>query len=313
MNWLRSIILPAEGSQYARQVDNLFMFIVLISAFFFLLIAGLLAYFIWRYRRRRPDEVTPDISHNFKLEVVWSVIPLILVTVIFFWGFHSYMNATVPPGESLEIQVTGKKWLWQFEYPDGMRTINEIHVPVGKPVKLIMSSEDVIHSFYVPSFRIKMDVLPNRYTQVWFLPEAEGEHTLFCAEYCGRGHSDMLGKIFVDSAEKFRQWQELGDERTRTMPLAELGALLYESRGCASCHSLDGSRREGPSFKGIFGQQQKMSDGSSVLADENYLRESILQPQAKILAGYEGIMPTFQGVLRDREISALVEFIKAQK
>lgn len=313
MNWIRSIILPAEGSSYARSVDDLYMFIVYLSAFFFLLIAGLLVYFVWRYRRRGQDDVTPDISHSFKLEVIWTVVPLILVIVIFFWGFTSYMEATVAPGGALEIQAVAKKWLWQFEYPDGTRTINEIYVPAGQPVRLIMSSEDVIHSFYVPSFRIKMDVLPSRYTSTWFQPRGEGVHTLFCAEYCGRGHSDMLGKIHVVSEEKYREWRELGDERTRNMPLAELGAILYESKGCETCHSLDGSRREGPSFQGIWDEQHTMADGASVLVDENYLRESILQPQAKIRSGYEGIMPTFQGLLRDREISALIEFIKAQQ
>ena len=299
MDWLRSIMLPAEGSSYAGQVDNLYLFIFGINVFFFLLIAALLGYFVWRYRRRGSHDVTPRITHNFKLEVVWSVIPLILVIVIFFWGFDSYMEARVAPHEALEIQAVGKKWLWQFEYPDGMRTINEIHVPVGKPVRMIMSSEDVIHSFYVPSFRVKMDVLPNRYTELWFHPTETGVHTLFCAEYCGRGHSDMIGKIHVDTEEKFREWQELGDEQTRTMPLPELGAILYESRGCNTCHSLDGSRRDGPSFQGTFGSTRQFSDGTSVIADENYIRESILEPQAKILSSYEGIMPTFQGLLRD--------------
>ena len=313
MNWLRSILLPVEGSAYAGQHDSLFLFITLLSAFFFCVIAALLGFFVWRYRRRGPDDVTPNISHSLKLEIVWSVIPSIIVIFIFFWGFHRYIETSISPGEALEIQVIGKKWLWQFEYPDGMRTLNEIHIPVGKPVRFIMSSEDVIHSFYVPSFRVKKDVVPNMYTELWFQPTEEGVHQLFCAEYCGRGHSDMLGKIYVDSEEKFREWQELGDERSRTMPLAELGAQLYESRGCETCHSLDGSRRDGPSFKGIFGQTHQFTDGTSAVVDENYIRQSILEPQAKIRTSFQGIMPTFQGLLRDREISALVEFVKSQQ
>jgi len=313
MNWLRSLLLPPEGSSYAGHVDTLYLFIVLVSGFFFLLIAGLVSYFVWRYRRRGPDEITPFITHNFKLELVWSLIPLGIVILLFFWGLHGYVSAYVPPGEALEIQVTAKRWIWQFEYPDGTRTLNEIHVPVGRPVRLVMTSEDVIHSFFVPGFRIKMDVVPGRYTEAWFLAKAEGVYTLLCAEYCGRGHSDMLGKIYVDSEAKFREWQEQGDERTRTMPLAELGALLYESRGCATCHSIDGSRREGPSFKGLFGHEVRFADGTTAIADENYLRESILEPQAKIVAGYQPIMPTFQGLLREREIRALIEFIKAQQ
>jgi cytochrome c oxidase subunit 2 len=313
MEWLRSLLLPVAGSAYARQVDDLFIFITFLSAFLFLLVTGLLAVFLVRYRRRRPGEVTPHIVENFKLEVVWTVIPLALVTVVFFWGFVSFMQATVAPADALEIQVTAKRWLWEFEYPNGTRTINEIHVPIGKPVKLVMSSQDVIHSFFVPSFRLKTDVLPNRYTELWFTPTSEGLHTLFCAEYCGRGHSDMSGRIWVDSEAKYQEWLEKGDPTSQSMPLAQLGALLYTNRGCATCHSLDGSRGQGPSFKGIFGQQHRMTDGKSFLVDENYLRNSILQPQTEIREGYEGIMPTFQGVLRDREILALIEFIKSQQ
>ncbi len=313
MEWLRSLLLPVAGSTYARQVDDLFFFITFLSAFFFLVVTGLLAVFIVRYRRRRPDEVTPRITENFRLEIVWTVVPLLLVMVVFFWGFHSFMMASVAPADSLEIQVTAKRWLWQFEYPNGTRTINELHLPVGKPVKLVMSSDDVIHSFFVPSFRLKTDVLPNRYTELWFTPTREGLHTLFCAEYCGRGHSDMSGKIWVDSEAKYQDWLENGDQTTQLMPRAQLGALLYTNRGCATCHSLDGSRGQGPSFKGVFGEQQRMTDGKTFLVDENFIRTSILQPQAEIREGYTGIMPTFQGVLRDREILALIEFIKSQK
>ena len=313
MNWLKSIMLPVQGSVYASQYDDLFIFIVLLTLFFFVLIAVILGVFVWRYRRRGPDDVTPHLAYNARLEVVWTVIPVIIVIIIFVWGFKDYMNATTAPGDALEIQVIAKQWLWQFEYPDGMRTVNEIHIPVGKPVRFILSSENVIHSFFVPGFRVKKDVVPSMYTELWFQPEKQGVYTLFCAEYCGRGHSDMLGKIFVDSEEKFKEWQELGDEQSRTMPLAELGALLYESRGCETCHSLDGSRRDGPSFKGIFGHEVRFTDGTSLTVDENYIRESILDSQAKIVAGFEGIMPTFQGLLREREISALVEFVKSQQ
>ncbi len=313
MNWLRSILLPAAASDYARRVDDLYIFLVVLSGLLFLLVGGLLSYFVLRYRRRRPGEVTPHITENFRLEVFWTVVPLIIVTVIFFWGFHGYMQATVAPAEAMEIQVTAKRWLWEFEYPWGARTVNEIHIPVGKPVKFILTSADVIHSFYVPGFRLKTDVLPNRYTELWFTPLNEGLHTIFCAEYCGRGHSDMSGKIWVDSEARYQEWLENGDQASQNMPLAELGKLLYESRGCATCHSLDGTRGQGPSFKGIFGERHRMAGGTAVLVDENYIRESMLEPQAKIREGYQGIMPTFQGLLREREILALIEFIKAQK
>lgn len=311
-SWLRQLLLPAEGSSYAGQADRLFLFLVGLSTFFFLLIAGLAAYFVIRYRRRGPDRLSAP-SHNTALEVVWSVIPLLLVIVIFFWGFHGFINAAVSPAEAMEIKVVAKKWLWQFEYPNGVRTVNELHVPVGKPVRLVMISEDVIHSFYVPTFRIKQDVLPSRYTQLWFEPTLVGAHRILCTEYCGRGHSDMLGVIHVKTDEEYRQWLETGGDVGKNMPPAEFGRLLYGSKGCETCHSLDGSRGQGPSFKGLFGHPVLLAGGQRVVADENYLRESILQPQAKVVAGYEPVMPTFQGLLQESEINALIEFIKAQK
>lgn len=312
-DWIRSIVVPVQGSAYAGQVDRLYLFLIWLTIFFFLLIAGLLAYFVFKYRRRTEDDQTPNITHHNGLEAAWTLLPLAIVIGIFFWGFHSYMEAQVSPADAMEVQVTAKKWVWTFEYPNGTRTLNELHVPLGRPVKLIMTSEDVIHSFYVPTFRIKQDVVPNTYTQLWFQPTEPGLHRLLCAEYCGKGHSDMGGKIFVDDEKKYKDWLENGGDLGKNMPLAQFGALLYESRGCQTCHSLDGSRGDGPSFKGIFGQGVKLADGKSVAVDENYIRESILQPQAKIVAGFEPIMPTFQGMLREREISALVEFIKERK
>ncbi|MGE5571241.1 MAG: cytochrome c oxidase subunit II [Rhodospirillales bacterium] len=312
-DWLRSVLLPVEGTHYAGSVDNLYSFLLYMGAFFFLLIAGLLTYFLIRYRRRGPDDKTPHIVKNHKLEVVWTLIPLALVMFIFFWGFHTYMDAAVSPGDAMEIQVTAKKWVWQFEYPNGIRTLNELHVPINKPIRLVMTSEDVIHSFFVPTFRIKQDVLPNTYTQLWFTATEPGMHRLFCAEYCGRSHSEMLGRIFVDDEKTYNEWLETGGDEGKNMPLAEFGAMLFKSRGCNTCHSLDGTRGEGPSFRGVFGSQVKLQDGSVALADENYIRESILRPQAKVVAGFQPIMPTFEGMLREREINALVEFIKAQR
>ncbi len=311
--WIRSIIVPIEGTAYAGQVDQLYVFLIWLTIFFFVLVGGLLTYFVFKYRRRGPDDRTPHLTHHNGLEIAWTLIPLAIVIFIFFWGFRSYMEAQVSPADALEIQVTAKKWVWTFEYPNGTRTLNELHVPLGKPVKLIMTSEDVIHSFFVPTFRIKQDVVPNTYTQLWFEPTQAGLHRLLCAEYCGKGHSDMGGKIFVDDEKKYKDWLETGGDVGKGMPLPQFGALLYQSRGCQTCHSLDGVRGEGPSFKGIFGHPVKLSDGRSVVVDENYIRESILQPQAKVVAGFEPVMPTFQGMLREREINALVEFIKEQK
>ena len=313
MNWIRDQILPRQISTIAPGHDTLFMFITALSFVFFVIVATALVYFVVRYRRRGPDEVTPHITHNFKLEVVWSVIPLLLVIGIFFWGFHGYMTAAIAPSESMEIAVSGKKWQWEFEYPDGMRSLNELHVPVHQNVRIILTSQDVIHSFYVPAFRVKKDAVPGRYTELWFNATEAGTYQLFCAEYCGKGHSDMLGKIVVESKEGYERWLKEGDEQLKSMPLPELGKLIYENRGCATCHSLTGEKGQGPSWKGIYGEQQKMVDGASILVDENYIRESILQPQKHIVLGYEGIMPTYQGLLRDREILGVIAYIKTLK
>lgn len=313
MNWLHNFILPKQASTLAPGIDTLFWFITGINVLFFVLIAGLLAFFILSYRRKSPDEVTPHITHHQTLEIVWSVVPLLLVMVIFFWGFHTYMKAQVAPGNSMEIQVTGKKWVWQFEYPDGMRTLNELHVPVNKPVRLVMASEDVIHSFFVPTFRIKQDVVPGRYTELWFQPTEAGVHQVLCTEYCGKGHSDMLAKISVDDEATYQKWLVEGDEEMKKMPLVDLGKMVHENRGCATCHSLDGSRGQGPSWRGIFGQVHNMQDGSAIKVDENYILESIMDPQKHVLQGYEPVMPTFKGLLRPREVTGTIEFIKTLK
>jgi len=304
-------MLPGQNSAYTRDYDLMFMSIVGLCAFFFVLIAVLVFFFIIRYRRRENAGPTPHITHNLTLELVWSIIPLIIVIGIFFWGFHNYMNAAVAPGDALEIQVTGKKWLWTFEYPDGMRTINEIHVPVGRAVRLIMTSEDVIHSFFIPGMRIKQDVVPGRCTEEWFQPDKPGTLQVFCAEYCGKSHSQMMAKIVVDDAAKYAEWLEKGDEFTQTAPLKEVGQRVWENRGCKECHSIDGVKGQGPSFKGIWMKMEKMSDGKMVQVEANYIRESMMYPQMKVVAGFEPIMPTFQGLLREREMLGVIEYIKS--
>jgi cytochrome c oxidase subunit 2 len=305
--------MPSQDSTLAPDVDNLFWFITAVDAVFFLLIAVLTVYFATKYRRRSANEVTPHITHHLPLEVAWSVFPLLILIVIFFWGFHGFMKASVSPGQAMEIQVSGKKWQWQFEYPDGMRTLNEVHVPINKPVRFVMTSEDVLHSFFVPTFRIKHDVIPNRYTEVWFTPTRAGRHQIFCAEYCGKGHSDMLARVVVDDEAAYQKWLVEGDEEMKKMPLPELGKMVHENRGCATCHSLDGTRGQGPSWKGIWGQTEQFQDGTSAVVDANYIRESLMEPQKHIIRGYEGIMPTYKGLLRDREILGAIEFIKSLK
>ena len=311
MEWLRSLVLPPQGSAFASQVDDLYMFLIWLSLFFFLLIAGLAIYSAIRWRHK-PGDVTPHISHNTTLEITWTIIPLFLVIMIFFWGFKGYLEASVPPGDATEIQVTAQKWNWTFEYPDGNRAINELHIPLGKPVKFIMSSQDVIHDFFVPDMRVKHDILPNRYTEIWFTPTVAGKHHVECAEYCGKGHSDMAATIYVDTPKDYDKWLETGGVDPN-MPLPQMGALLYQTKGCATCHSIDGTKGTGPSWKGVYGSMQQLSDGSSVMADENYIRESILVPGAKVVKGYDNVMPVFQGLLRDREVNALVAYIKTLK
>ena len=310
---LTDFVLPDRASTLAGNHDALFWSITAVASFFFLMICALILIFVRRYRRRSPDEITPHITHNQTLEIVWSVVPLGIVIVIFFWGFYGYMNAQVAPANAIEIQATGKKWVWQFEYPDGMRTLNEFHVPVNRPVRMVLSSEDVIHSFFVPSVRIKKDAVPGRYTEAWFTATKPGVYQVFCTEYCGRGHSDMLAKIHVDDEAKYQKWLVEGDESLKTMPLNELGHLVWENRGCSTCHSLDGTRGQGPSWKGIFGKTHQLADGKSVVVDENYIRESVLEPQSKVVAGFEPIMPTYKGMLRDREVLGVVEYIKQLK
>lgn len=313
MNWLVNLVMPDQASTLAPGIDGLFWFITFINTIFFIVIAAGVVIFVKRYRRRGPDEITPHITHNQKLEIAWSVGPLFILIAIFFWGFHGFMRAQIAPANAMEIQVKAKKWVWEFEYPDGMRSLNSFHVPLNRPVRLVMTSEDVLHSFFVPTFRAKMDIIPNRYTEVWFEPTKAGVHQIFCTEYCGKGHSDMLAKVHVDDEATYQRWLKEGDEEIQKMPLKELGRLVWENRGCATCHSIDGTRGQGPTWKGIYGTNRPFTDGTSAVADENYIRQSILEPNAKVVQGYEPVMPTFQGLLRDREVLGAIEYIKSLK
>jgi len=288
----------------------MYMAIFWLSVVMFIGLMVPMVWFSWRYRYV-PGRVTPHQTHNTALEVFWSVVPLLICVGLFFWGIYGYMHFAVGPGESMEVQVTAKKWLWQFEFPDGTRAVNELHVPVNKSVHLVMTSEDVLHDFFIPDMRVKRDIIPGRYTEFWFTPTVVGEHTSTCAEYCGKGHSDMRAKVFVDTQEKFDDWMATGGDEWMKYPPPVWGKMQWDQKGCATCHTIDGSKSKGPSWKGIFGKQEKLKGGVSVTVDENYLRESMLQPQAKVVDGFEPIMPTFQGLLRENEIRGLVEFIKS--
>jgi cytochrome c oxidase subunit 2 len=304
--------LPPPDSTVAAAVDNLFYFILWVSVFFFVLIVSLMVVFVVLYRRRPGVEAGPAPSHNTALEVTWSVIPLILVIVIFYMGFTGYMEMRSVPRDSYRIEVEAQMWSWLFRYPNGHEDI-DLHVPVDRPVRLVMTSQDVIHSLFIPAFRVKMDLVPGRYTTTWFQAVRPGEYDLYCAEYCGTGHSDMLAKVVVHQPGEFESWlQEAADLFKRLSPV-EAGDILYRRKGCGTCHSRDGTALVGPTFKGIFGKTHTFTDGTSQQVDENYLRESILEPGAKIREGYKNQMPTYQGRLNDQELSAIIQFIESLK
>ncbi len=307
-------MLPPQGSAFAAEVDNVYMWLFWLSVFLFLGITVPAVYFAWRYRYK-PGRVTPHQTHNTLLEIVWSVLPLMLCVLIFFIGLNGWMKYVVAPGEALEIQILARKWSWAFEYPDGSRTVNEVHVPVNKPVRFVMTSEDVLHDFFVPDMRVKHDVIPGRYTQVWFTPTVLGTHHVTCAEYCGKGHSDMQAKLVVDNEADYAKFLETGGsewEDYKQNPAA-WGKLQWERKGCNTCHSIDGTRiaNGGPSWKGIWGKMEKLNNGKEVLVDADYVQESMMQPSAKVVSGFEPIMPTFQGLLRPHEIQGLMAFIKS--
>jgi len=313
MDTAGTIFLPPGSSTLAGDVDALFYFLVYASIAVFGIVVFALVFFIIRYRHRRTEKLatTQGPSHSLRLELLWSIIPTILVIIVFVWGFRVFIRMHVVPKDAMEIKVTGQKWFWSFDYPEGIATVNELVVPVGKPVKLLMSSSDVIHSFFVPHFRIKMDVLPNRYTVTWFEAIRPGNYDLFCAEFCGDGHSDMIGKVRVVSEREFAEWLETGTAGGEDLPPEQYGASLFVGRACHTCHSVEGQRMIGPALNGIFGKEHALASGERVIADENYLRESILEPQAKIVAGYEPVMPTYQGLLNDRQIDALIAYLKS--
>lgn len=305
-------MLPPQGSEFAKEIDFVYMGIFWLSVVLFVAIVGSMSYFAWRYRYV-PGRVTPHQTHNTVLEIIWSVLPLLLCVGLFFWGLVGYLKYAVAPGEAMEIQVTAQKWQWAFEYPDGTRSLNEVHVPANKPVRFVMTSVDVLHDFYVPDMRVKMDVIPNRYTMIWFTPTVVGEHVSTCAEYCGKGHSDMHAKVFVDTQADYDKWMATGGTEYQNYPPEEWGKIQWERKGCQTCHTVDGTRSKGPSWKGIFGKTEKLNNGTTVQVDENYLRESMLNPNAKVVDGFEAIMPTFQGLLRQNEMDGLIAYIKSLK
>jgi cytochrome c oxidase subunit II len=311
MDTSATFFLPPSQSTIAPDVDALFNFLLYATIGFMIIVAGGIAFFVISYRRRGKDKLTAGASHNFNLEVIWTVIPTLLAIIVFSWGLRLYLRMYVAPKDALEIKVTAQKWFWSFDYPSGKSTVNELVVPAGKAIKLLMSSKDVIHGFYIPDFRIKIDVLPSRYSSTWFDATYPGEHDLLCTQYCGTGHSSMLARVRVLPERDYNDWLQQGGGGGQGMSLAEYGKQLYGSKACVTCHRVDGVASTGPSFKDVFGESITLAGGAHVKADENYLRESILDPQAKIVAGYQPVMPTYKGILDNRQVDALVAYIKS--
>lgn len=301
-------LLPEQASTFAVGVDNIYFFLVAVSVFFTALIAALLIFFAVKYRRR-PGVSSQPVGEDPLLETLWLAIPFVIVMVMFVWGAVLYAQWAKPPQDSMTVYAVGKQWMWKFQHPTGPREINELHVPVGVPVKLLMTSEDVIHSLYVPAFRVKTDVVPGRYSTVWFEATQTGVFHLFCAEFCGSYHSQMTGRVVVQSPSDYENWLVRGGTGG-TASLASDGEQLFRSLGCATCHVPDSEARA-PKLAGLFGKSVALNSGRRVKADETYLRESILLPSAKVVQGYETLMPSYQGQVNEEQLVQLVSYLKS--
>ena len=302
------IWLPEAASTIASKVDALYFYLSGVTLFFTLLISGVLIFFVIRYRRRSPFEIPRPVAGSHKLETIWTVIPFVIAMSVFVWGTRLYFEQVRSPKVATEVYVVGKQWMWKVQHSTGQREINELHVPKGRKIRLIMTSEDVIHSFFIPAFRIKTDVLPARYTEQWFEATKTGTFHLFCAEYCGMNHSGMIGSVVVMEPKEFDNWLT---GNAGNQPPAVAGQQLFQSLGCASCHGVNGEGGRGPTLAGLFGRQTPLTNGQSVVADEVYIRASIVNPQAKIVAGFTAIMPTFQGQVSEDQLLQLLAFIKS--
>ncbi len=302
-------LLPTQASTIASEVDALYFFLIGIAIVFGGLIFLAMFYFAIRYRRRDDSEVPEQIDGSLKLELAWTIIPLIICLVIFGWGVKVFFEASRPPvaEDTLEILVTGKQWMWKVQHPDGTREINELHIPLGRPVKLTMTSEDVIHNFFIPAFRTKKDVVPGRYTSLWFEATKEGKYHLFCAEYCGTKHSEMIGYVYVMKPHEYEAWLSGG---VAGESVAQAGKRLFTDMGCESCHQQSTNAR-GPSLNGVYGKERSLEGGRTVIADNDYIRESLLKPMNKIVNGYDPVMPTYEGLLDETGILKLVAYIKS--
>jgi cytochrome c oxidase subunit II len=300
-------IFPESASTVASQVDALYVFMVGVSAFFALLIAVLVVVFAIRFRRRDANQRATPMHGSTALELTWTIIPFALTMVMFFWGASLYFTIKRPPDNALQVWVVGKQWMWKLQHQEGKREINELHLPLGQPVELIMTSEDVIHSFYVPAFRVKQDVLPGRYTTIWFQATKTGTYHLFCAEYCGTEHSRMIGSVIVMEPSEYQAWLSGGGSG---ISMAAAGETLFTQLGCKTCHTSESGAR-GPNLVGLMGTTVRLQSGDTVVADAAYIRESIVNPQARIVAGYQPVMPTFKGLVSEEGLVQLIAYIKS--
>ena len=300
-------LFPEAASSFASEVDALYLFIVAVSAFFTVAVSAAVVFFAFRYRRKHPEEIGAHIEGSLPLELLWSIIPTIIAMVMFAWGAKLFYEMRRAPAESLQVYAVGKQWMWKFQHTGGQREINELHVPVGRPIKVLVTSEDVLHDLYFPSFRTKIDAIPGRYQTLWFEATKPGRYHIFCAEYCGTKHSGMIGSVIVMEPQQYQDWLAGGGTEGT---MAERGAKLFNDLACNTCH-LDSGQGRGPSLKDIVGKPVELAGGQTAVVDEAYLRESILNSQAKIVKGFTPLMPTFQGLVSEEGLAALIEHIKS--
>ncbi len=296
-----------QGSSVSAEYDLFFWLLTVVCGIVVLGVAAMIVYSAIRYRRRSETELPPQIQGGIKLELAWTIIPLIIFMGMFAWGTSLYLKMQIAPPEATDIYVVGKQWMWKLQHLNGAREINELHVPVGQSVRLILTSQDVIHSFFIPGFRIKQDAIPGRYTTIWFRAAHAGDYRLFCAEYCGTKHSGMIGWIHAMEPREYQEWVERGGAEGT---MASMGEKMFHQFACANCHHFE-DPGNCPNLRGLFGTQVQLDDGTVVTADESYIRESILNPGAKIVAGYDDFMPTFRDQISEEQIAQLIAFIKA--
>ena len=302
-------IFPAQASSISTEMDLLYLFITLVCAFFTIVVVALVVFFSIKYQRRNPEDVGDDIHGSLILELVWTAIPFVLSMIMFFWGASLFYRLSRPPADAMEMTVVGKQWMWKIQHPEGVREINELHVPLGRNVRLTIASEDVIHDFSLPAFRVKMDAVPGKFTTLWFKATQIGAYHIFCMQYCGTKHSGMVGTVYVMSPQDYEAW--LAGGRTTGTPVAN-GQQLFTDLQCITCHKAD-STGKGPSLVGVAGSAVQLADGRSVVADDNYLRESIVNSQAKVVQGYQPLMPVFQGQISEENLLQLIAYIKSLK